>query len=348
MKIPTIHDTLVVLVAGICIMPGRSCAADPQPAAAAPPAPAEYPLDPTTKGFTCVFMGHSFFYRVANDLEKVAIGSGFTEHKQVVRVAHGIEGTPGWLWAHVGPKEEARRILQEEKVDLLAISYHGRSADQCRIEDYSKWIDLAREKNPDIMFAIGISWAGLYDPNITAEQYAAIYPRVAAPIYALIDQLREKYPHNAIFAIPHGKGVFELYTRYKAGDLPEIKTLIRSGKEPANDCFFLDTTCHAGPMALAVTRLIFMATIYQTDPRKSPWPSGFKADAILKQIAYDAVKGEPYARIVKGEQPANPAPPGQSPLPVRKANTKSSFLIGTIPAGDRPGRDIRTRERDAQ
>jgi hypothetical protein len=311
MKIRTIHATLVVLVAWICLMPGRSYTAESQPAAAAPPAPAEYPLAPTTKGFTCVFMGHSFFYRVANDLEKVAIGSGFTEHKQVVRVAHGIEGTPGWLWAHVGPKEEARRMLQQEKVHLLAISYHGRSPDQCRIEDYSKWIDLAREKNPDIMFAIGISWAGLYDPNITAEQYAAVYTRVAAPIYTLIDQLREKYPHNAIFAIPHGKGVFELYTRYKAGDLPEIKTLIRSGKGSPNGCFFLDTTYHAGPMALAVTRLIFMATIYQTDPRKSPWPSGFKADAILKQIAYDAVKGEPYARIVKGKQPANPRPPAE-------------------------------------
>lgn len=252
-----------------------------------------------TKGYTCVFMGHSFFYRVANDFEKVAIGSGFPEHKQVVRAAHGIEGTPGWLWDHVGPKEEARRILTEEKVDLLAISYHGRSADRCKLEDYCKWIDLAREKNPDIMFAIGISWAGLPESDITPEHYAALYPKLAAPIYGLIDQLREKYPRNAIFAIPHGKGVLELYARYKAGNLPEVKTLLPAGKDPQSS-FFLDTTYHAGPMALTVTRLIFLATIYETDPRKSSWSSGFTAD--LKQIAYDAVKDEPYARFVKGQQ----------------------------------------------
>lgn len=76
----------------------------------------------------------------------------------------------------------------------------------------------------------------------------------------------------------------------------------------------MDTTYHAGPMALAVTRLIFMATIYETDPRKSQWSSGFQAD--LKQIAYDAVKDEPYARVVKGRQPAKAVVP--PPAPVKK------------------------------
>ena len=252
-----------------------------------------------TKGYTCVFMGHSFFYRVANDFDQVAIGSGFPDHKQVVRVAHGIEGTPGWLWDHVGPKEEARRMLKEEQVDLLAISYHHRSADRCGVEDYSRWIDFAREKNPDIMIAIGISWTGLPTLDITPEQYSAIYPWVAAPIYKLIDQLREKYLRNVIFAIPHGKGVFALYAGYKAGQIPELKTLLPRGKD-SKSALFLDTRYHAGPMALAVTRLIFLATIYETDPRESTWKSGFQAD--LKQIAYQAVQEEPYAQLVKGKQ----------------------------------------------
>lgn len=153
---------------------GSSHAVEPQPVAAKPDEQA--PVDRAgaekvmaqkpgerTKGYTCVFMGHSFFYRVAHDLEHVVRGSGFPEHKQVVRAAHGIEGTPGWLWDHVGPKEEVRRMLKEEKVDILAISYHGRSADKCKLEDYSRWIDFAREKNPDIMFAIGLSWPRLED-----------------------------------------------------------------------------------------------------------------------------------------------------------------------------------------
>ena len=72
--------------------------------------------------------------------------------------------------------------------------------------------------------------------------------------------------------------------------------------------FFRDTTAHAGPMALAVTRLIFLATIYQTDPRNSGWSSGFKSDPILKQIAFDAVKNEPYARMVKGPTTVAPIP----------------------------------------
>jgi hypothetical protein len=302
----------VIAVVALAILthvrsPGLAHAVDPKPMAAGVSEKSSsatagrekvmtYKPGEKTKGYTCVFMGHSFFYRIAHGFEKVAIGSGFTEHKQVVRVAHGKEGTPGWLWDHVGPKEESRRLLQDEKVDLLAISYHGRSADRCRVEDYSRWIDFARQKNPDIMVAVGLSWTGLYVD--TPEEYAALYRKAAAPVYPLIDALREKYPQNAIFVIPHGQGVVELYAQYHAGKVSEIKTLLPPGKDP----FFLDTTYHAGPMAQAVTRLVFLATIYETDPRQSAWSSGFQAD--LKQIAYDAVKDEPYARLVKGKQPA--------------------------------------------
>lgn len=249
-----------------------------------------------TKGYTCVFMGHSFFYRVAHDFDRVAIGSGFTEHKQLVRVARGLQGTPGWLWKNVGPKEEARRMLREDKVDLLAISYHFASPKQCRVEDYARWIDFARKKNPNIKIAIGISW--LRAGNRSPEKYLAAYNWVARQIYPLIDALRKKYPDNAIFVLPHGRGVIELYARFKAGKLPEIKSLMPPGKH----ALFRDKTNHAGPMALVVTRLIFLAAIYETDPRKSQWKTGFKAD--LKQIAYDAVKNERYARHVKGKPTA--------------------------------------------
>ncbi len=284
---------MVSLVA--CI--GTLCAAPP-PATPTSKAATGYPLDPTTKGYTCVFMGHSFFYRVAHDFDRVAIASGFTEHKQLVRVARGLQGTPGWLWKNVGPKEEARRMLAEEKVDVLAISYHFASPDQCRVEDYADWIDFARQKNPNIKIAIGISWMRAGDR--TPEEYLAAYRWVAEKIYPLIDALREKYPDNEIFVLPHGRGVVELHARFKAGRLPEIKSLLPPGK----DTLFTDATNHAGPMALAVTRLIFLAAIYETDPRQSKWETGFKAD--LKQIAYDAVKGERYARHVKGKQPGEP------------------------------------------
>lgn len=306
MKTCAVSAAVLTLVASVGVVATRSDAAESGPVAVTAPggnSTAGYPAARQSKGLTCVFMGHSFFYRVANDLDKVAIGSGFTEHRQVVRVAHGIQGTPGWLWDNVGPTEAARRMLTEEKVDVLAISYHGRSADKCRLEDYSRWIDLARQKNPDIMFAIGHSWSGLRGADLTPEQYAAVYAEVGRPIHAMIDRLREKYPDNAIFVIPHGRGVVEMYKLFKEGKLPEIKSMLPEEGDPRS-AFFMDTTYHAGPMALAETRLIFMSTIYQTDPRTSTWNSGFEADTILKQIAYDAVREDLYARPVKGTQTA--------------------------------------------
>jgi hypothetical protein len=301
------HVIVLCVFAGVITLlaSGPSRAAEPEPRAAESDEKAsagaagddnvmtQKPGD-KTKGYTCVFMGHSFFYRVAHDFDRVAIGSGFTEHKQVVRVARGLQGTPGWLWKNVGPKEEARRMLKEEKVDVLAISYHFASPEECRVEDYANWIDFARQKNPNIKIAIGISWLRAGDR--TPEQYLEAYTWVAKKIYPLIDDLREKYPDNEIIALPHGRGVIELYAQFKAGKLPEIQSLLPPGK----NTLFTDATNHAGPMALAVTRLIFLATIYETDPRKSEWATGFKAD--LKQIAYDAVKGERYARHLRGKQ----------------------------------------------
>ena len=157
-------------------------------------------------------------------------------------------------------------------------------------------MNFAPQKNPNIKIAIGISWHRAGDR--TPEKYLEAYTWVAKQIHPLIDALREKYPDNEIFALPRGRGVIELYTHYKAGKLPEIQFLL----PPSKNTLITDATNHAGPMALAVTRLIFLATIYETDPRQSDWNTGFKAN--LKQIAFDAVTGERYARHVKGKPPA--------------------------------------------
>lgn len=250
-----------------------------------------------TRGYHCVFMGHSFFYPIAETFGQVAVACGFPEHRQVLRKAGATKGTPGWLWRNVPRDEKVWTTLASEDVDLLCFAHHHVSG--CKLEDYCNWIDYARKRNPEIMVAIAIPWGPLYDSP--PEAFSSFYRnRFEVPVRELVDTLRQKYPENAIFAIPHGRGVADLYSKYKAGEITEIEQLLQPEGQDEVEAFFTDWGAHIDRMPVVLSQLIWLATIYQMDVRQCPWETGYQVD--LKQMAHDIVSNDPYAKIVKEKQ----------------------------------------------
>ena len=247
-----------------------------------------------TNGYRCVFMGHSFFYPIAETFDQVAVASGFPDHKQVLRKAGATKGTPGWLWDNLPKDDEVWSTLASGDIDLLCFPHHHISG--CNLEDYCKWIDYARQYNPNIMIAIAIPWGPLFD--VDPQQFSDFYrTQFEIPVRQLVDTLRKKYPDNTIFVIPHGKGVAELYKKFKAGEIPEIKQVVKTSDNDTVESFFNDKGAHIGRMPLVLSQLIWLATIYQVDVRQCKWETGYQMD--LKKMAYDIVSNDPYAKIVK-------------------------------------------------
>jgi len=247
---------------------------------------------PPTTGYNCVFMGHSFFYPIAETFDKVAVANGFPDHKQLLRKAGATNGTPGWLWQNLPKDDPVWTKLATEDVYLLCFPHHHIAG--CKFEDYCNWIDYARKRNPDIMIAIAIPWGPLC--NVPPAQFSEFYrAQFEIPVHALVDKLRLKYPDNTIFVIPHGKGVADLYTKFKAGEIPEIPQVLPPAGDETAEAFFADTGAHIGRMPRVLSQLIWLAAIYQVDVRKIDWDTGYKFD--LKQMAYDIVHNDPYAQI---------------------------------------------------
>jgi len=251
---------------------------------------------PLTKGYNCVFMGHSFFYPIAETFDKVAIANGFPEHQQLLRKAGATKGTPGWLWQNLPKDDEVWTKLANEDVDLLCFPHHHISG--CRLEDYCNWIDYARKRNPHITIAIAAPWGPLC--NVPPDQFSEFYrTQFEIPVHAIVDELRKRYPDNAIFVIPHGKGVADLYAKFKAGEIPELTQVLPAAGDEAAESFFADTGAHIGRMPLVLSQLIWLAAIYQVDVRKIDWDTGYKFD--LKTMAYEIVSKDAYAKIVREE-----------------------------------------------
>jgi|GEM_PF-2111887 len=247
---------------------------------------------PTTKGYNCVFMGHSFFYPIAETFDKLALANGFPDHRQLLRKAGATNGTPGWLWQNLPKDDAAWTKLANEDVDLLCFPHHHISG--CRLEDYCNWIDYARQRNPNIMIAIAIPWGPLCD--VPPAQFSEFYrTQFELPVRTLVDELRKRYPDNTIFVIPHGKGVADLYAKFKAGEIPELTNVLPPAGDAAADSFFADRGAHIGRMPLVLSQLIWLATVYQVDVRKIEWDTGYQFD--LKAMAYDIVSKDPYAKI---------------------------------------------------
>lgn len=209
-------------------------------------------------GFDSLFIGHSFFRPMAEEMAVLAPLAGFDAHTQEVVFSGGATGSPEGLWLQDTKRATIQAELDEGDIDLFGMTYHP---DYPSLTGYLNWIDYALAANPDTVVLVAIPW--ITNPvNYTAASYAAAldvgYPAVAHP---LIDSLRAEYPDTTIFAIPYGLSAGELYTRYADGELDDVTELVGSNGSGV----FRDGFGHADHILEDLASLVWLQAIYGVD-----------------------------------------------------------------------------------
>ena len=209
-------------------------------------------------GFDSLFIGHSFFRPMAEEMAVLAPLAGFDAHTQEVVFSGGATGSPEGLWLQDTKRANIQAELDEGDIDLFGMTYHP---DYPSLTGYVNWIDYALAANPDTIVFVAIPW--ITNPvNYTAASYAAAldvgYPAVA---YPLIDSLRDAYPDTTIFAIPYGLSAGELYTRYADGELDDVTELVGSNGSGV----FRDGFGHADHILEDLASLVWLQAIYGVD-----------------------------------------------------------------------------------
>lgn len=209
-------------------------------------------------GFDSLFIGHSFFRPMAEEMAVLAPLAGLDAHTQEVVFSGGATGSPEGLWLQDTKRATIQAELDEGDIDLFGMTYHP---DYPSLTGYVNWIDYALAANPDTIVFVAIPW--ITNPvNYTAASYAAAldvgYPAVA---YPLIDSLRDEYPDTTIFAIPYGLSAGELYTRYADGELDDVTELVGSNGSGV----FRDGFGHADHILEDLASLIWLQAIYGVD-----------------------------------------------------------------------------------
>ena len=209
-------------------------------------------------GFDSLFIGHSFFRPIAEEMAVLAPLAGFDAHTQEVVFSGGATGSPEGLWLQDTKRATIQAELDEGDIDLFGMTYHP---DYPSLTGYVNWIDYALAANPDTIVFVAIPW--ITNPvNYTAASYAAAldvgYPAVAHP---LIDSLRAEYPDTTIFAIPYGLSAGELYTRYADGELDDVTELVGSNGSGV----FRDGFGHADHILEDLASLVWLQAIYGVD-----------------------------------------------------------------------------------
>ena len=209
-------------------------------------------------GFDSLFIGHSFFRPMAEEMAVLAPLAGFDAHTQEVVFSGGATGSPEGLWLQDTKRANIQAELGEGDIDLFGMTYHP---DYPSLTGYVNWIDYALAANPDTIVFVAIPW--ITNPvNYTAASYAAALDvGYSAVAYPLIDSLRDEYPDTTIFAVPYGLSAGELYTRYADGELDDVTELVGSNGSGV----FRDGFGHADHILEDLASLVWLQAIYGVD-----------------------------------------------------------------------------------
>jgi len=239
-------------------------------------------------GLKCLYIGHSFFVPISNTLDDLVADAGVIHDYQTV-FSGGNSGIPSELWKNEAKRTEAQAILNAGDIELLGMTLDStKVGESFSTEYYEKWIDYAREQNPDTIFMIGLPWKDFPSDSSTADYTSSVRSFVADTWPGILDALRAKYPGVTIIENPYGLAIVEARLLFEAGGLPDIDGLFGDCKEDVTgeascgDYLFGDEKGHIGKFARTLTALIWLNRIFNVDlsTYSSPWLSASRTDRL--------------------------------------------------------------------
>lgn len=253
-----------------------------------PPLVAIFRPDAIT-GFESLFIGHSFFRPFADGLDDHTAATGFPDHAQQVVFSGGASGAPEGLWNNPAKRAEIQAILDDGDIELFGMTYHPSYPS---LTGYRNWVDYALEANPDTRFFVAMPWLpdpGTYDAGVYAATWHLAHEALG---HGIIDSLRAEYPGVDFYGIPYGQAAVELFSRYDAGQLPDVESLVSTN----GDGVFRDAFGHADDILVDLGTLVWLRAIYGVELADYDHDPGYITDlmALADQImdehdpAYDA------------------------------------------------------------
>ena len=222
------------------------------------------------KGYNGLYMGHSFFQPSVWQLAKM-IPSDIKGHTQYSVFSGGANGSPGGLWTAKKKREQAQKILESKKIDLLVMTYY--SPRDSSVEHYSRWFDYAIAQNPAVTFMVALPWDK--QPHKVGQSASEMaQKRVVEFNETLISALREKYSDNRILFCPYALGAYELVDRLRAQKLSGVKHILdpnrktRAESKRKKQQLFNDELGHSGELVSSLGALLWLQTLYEYDLSK--------------------------------------------------------------------------------
>lgn len=222
------------------------------------------------KGYNGLYMGHSFFQPSVWQLAKM-IPSDIKGHTQYSVFSGGANGSPGGLWAAKKKREQAQKILESKKIDLLVMTYY--SPRDSSVEHYSRWFDYAIAQNPAVTFMVALPWDK--QPHKVGQSASEMaQKRVVEFNETLISALREKYSDNRILFCPYALGAYELVDRLRAQKLSGVKHILDPNRKTRGESkrkkqqLFNDELGHSGELVSSLGALLWLQTLYEYDLSK--------------------------------------------------------------------------------
>ena len=260
-----------------------------------------------TKGFTGLYMGHSFFKPSVEELEKIIPDSDAVDHRQFTVFAGGENGSPAKLWQNKKKRQEAQKHLDTRQIDLLVMTYF--SPNDSSVEHYSRWFDYALSQNPETTFMVTIPWGKqLYKAN--KIEINTLKKLSVGFNGTVIQKLREKYPRNRILFCPYGLGTYELVERFRAGKLPGVKHILnanrweREQQRSRHEQLLHDELGHPSELVAKLGALLWLQTLYDYDLAKfKPQKVRGLPDIDLNEIASSVAKKiQPLNAVYENEK----------------------------------------------
>ena len=135
-----------------CFAWGQSAATEKGPASA-----------PKPVGLGIFTAGHSLHWYVPGIVAELASSYGVKDHKQVGVQSIGVSRTIQH-WNHRGGRNQARQALEKGNVDVLTMS-----PIQFPDEGIDNFVKLGLGHNPNMKFAVQLSWGG---PDIDNQDFS--------------------------------------------------------------------------------------------------------------------------------------------------------------------------------
>ena len=236
-------------------------------------------------GTDTLFIGHSYFIRVAQAFNEIAEAGNFPDHTYQEEFRGGDQGSPEALYLHQPSRDRIEDILDTREIDLFAMTVHHEQSEGTYY--YEEWINYALAQNPDTKILLAAPWE-TNGPLKELNEFREGNTAFADDFHLLVQELREIYAgRTEIYYIGYANVMAELWEQFDAGELeavtyfdaqtqceivanenddpdPAETCRERSNREPyADDSLFIDHFGHSGPVGYHTAAMVWFYFLYE-------------------------------------------------------------------------------------